>query len=114
MTPLSSNNPSRPSGRMSSVAALGHQETARSSAPDSNNNTNVGLGPRRKIVRREELMERTGTGRSMSFYRADPLSPYFCELFPKPVKLGGLNSRSRAVGFYEDEIDAFLASLPRA
>lgn len=98
----------------SATVALDNQESAQSNAPDSSNITNAAPGLRRKIVRRSELMERTGTGRSMSFNRANPLSPYFCELFPKPVKLGGLNSRSRAVGFYVDEIDAFLASLPRA
>jgi predicted DNA-binding transcriptional regulator AlpA len=59
----------------------------------------------RKILRAKEVRERISISR-VTLWRWERDG-----YFPKRVRLGGPNSR--AVGFYSDEIDNFIESLPR-
>lgn len=56
-----------------------------------------------RILRLGQLCEKIGLGRSAIYDRLDPHSPRHDPNFPKPVNLG-----SRAVGFVEAEVDAWL------
>ncbi len=56
-----------------------------------------------RILRMPEVLERVGLSRSTVWRLAQ------ADQFPKPVKLGG-----RAVGWIEEEIDAWIASRSRA
>ena len=56
-----------------------------------------------RILRIPEVLERVGLSRSTVWRLAQ------ADQFPKPVKLGG-----RAVGWIEEEIDAWIASRSRA
>lgn len=58
-----------------------------------------------RILRLGRLCEKIGLGRSAIYDRLDPASPRHDPSFPKPVNLG-----SRAVGFIESEVDAWLAA----
>ncbi len=58
----------------------------------------------RKIIRSKIVTERTGYSRVQTWRKArDPEDD-----FPAPVQLG-----AHAIGWYEDEIDAWIASRPR-
>lgn len=56
-------------------------------------------GVRKKILK----------SRSSVYDMLNPRSKYFDKEFPKPVKLG-----KRSVRWFEDELDAYLASRPRS
>ncbi len=59
---------------------------------------------KRKILRFKLVKERTGYSRVQTWRKSrDPNDD-----FPAPVQLG-----PNAIGWYEDEIDAWLASRPR-
>lgn len=62
----------------------------------------------RKIVRRPQLRANTGLSNSHLYDIANPRSPNFDPSFPVAVKLG-----PRAVGWFEDEVNVWLASRPR-
>jgi len=57
----------------------------------------------RKIIRLPKCKDKTGNCRS-TIYKLIAEGK-----FPKPVKLTG-----RSVGWFEDEVDEYLESLPRA
>jgi prophage regulatory protein len=59
-----------------------------------------------RIIRRPALEKKMGTSRSWIY--AEMAKPG--STFPKPIRLAG----GSAVGWYEHEIDAYLASQPRA
>lgn len=59
----------------------------------------------RKILREKQVRERISISR-VTLWRWERDG-----CFPKRVKLGG--PASRAIGFYEDEVEAFLENLPR-
>lgn len=59
----------------------------------------------KKILRAKEVRERVAISR-VTLWRWERDGH-----FPKRIKLGG--PESRAVGFYEDEIEAFIESRPR-
>ena len=56
------------------------------------------------ILRRREVERRTGLSRTSLYDRIASHN------FPRPVNLGG----GQSVGWYEHEVDAWLAALPRA
>ncbi len=58
-----------------------------------------------RILRLPEVLERTGLSRSTLFRRMRAGE------FPQSVKLGGASSR--AVGWFEDEVDAWMDGLKR-
>lgn len=59
---------------------------------------------RRKILRAKRVNERTGYSRTQTWRKSrDPNDD-----FPAPVQLG-----PNTIGWYEDEIDAWLESRPR-
>ena len=60
---------------------------------------------RRRILRLPEVLERTGLRRSTLHRRRRAGE------FPLPVKLGGTGSR--AVGWFEDDVDAWMDGLKR-
>ena len=60
---------------------------------------------RNRILRLPEVLDRTGLKRSTLFRRRRVGE------FPQPLKLGG--PRSRAVGWFENDIDAWMDGLKR-
>lgn len=62
----------------------------------------------KRIMRKPELKDKTGLSNGTLHNKQNPQSPYYDPDFPQPVRLG-----ANAVGWYEDEIDAWLASRPR-
>ena len=60
---------------------------------------------RDRILRLPEVLALTGLSKS-TIYRLMPVGE-----FPQSVKLGG--SRSRAVGWFENDIDAWMDGLKR-
>ena len=60
---------------------------------------------RRRILRLPEVLERIGLKRS-TLHRRRRVGE-----FPQPVKLGGANSR--AVGWFEGDVDAWMDGLKR-
>jgi predicted DNA-binding transcriptional regulator AlpA len=62
----------------------------------------------RKLVRRLEGAKRLGRSPSMIHEYLRPASRYYRPDFPQLVKLG------RGSFFYEDELNAYIAGLPRA
>lgn len=56
-----------------------------------------------RIIRMPEAIKRVGLGRSAIYEAVN------AGRFPRPVKLG-----ERAIGFIEEEIDAWLKTRPRA
>lgn len=58
-----------------------------------------------QILRRPHVETATGLGRSAIYEKLNPKSAYYDPHFPKPVRLG-----KRAVGWRNDEIDAWLES----
>ena len=60
--------------------------------------------PRRKVIRPKVVMDRVGYSRVQLWRKSrDPKDD-----FPLPVQLGG-----NAIGWFEDEIEAWLATRPR-
>lgn len=59
-----------------------------------------------RILRIEDVLEMTGLSRSSLYRRIKDGT------FPEPLRLGG--DASRAVGWLEPEVIAWIASLPRA
>lgn len=64
-----------------------------------------------RIIRRKELEQRLGYGRSCIYDRLDPNSPRHDPSFPRPISLGGM---SRSVGWIEHEVDAYISALVEA
>ncbi len=58
--------------------------------------------PARKIIRPSAVCERTGKSRTQIWRDVRD------KKFPAPIQIG-----PGAIGFYEDEIDAWIASRPR-
>lgn len=56
------------------------------------------------ILRRREVEQRTGLSRTSLYERIA------AGAFPRPVNLGG----GQSVGWYEHEVEAWIAALPRA
>lgn len=64
------------------------------------------------ILRRKQLEARTGLSRSSIYARLryNPKRPGdYDPTFPKPIKLGA-NTKAKAVGWIESEIDAWLTA----
>lgn len=59
-----------------------------------------------RILRIEQVLEVTGLSRSSLYRRINDGT------FPKPLRLGG--DTSRAIGWLESEVTAWIASRPRA
>ena len=66
------------------------------------------LSPSLRILRRKQLEEKLGLGKSAIYARLDPKSPYFDPSFPKPIDLGG--GKNPPIGFVESEVDTWLSS----
>lgn len=64
------------------------------------------------VYRPKEAQEKVGASRSTFYAWQDAHSPYCDEEFPKPIVLGGPKARAR--GYLVAEIEAWLASRPRA
>ena len=60
-----------------------------------------------RLLRTKEAIARIGLSRSSFYERLNPRSPYFDSSFPSPVQIG-----QSAMGYREDEIDAWIASRP--
>lgn len=63
----------------------------------------------RKILRMKQLRERTGLSSSTLNELMNPRSRYFDPTFPPKIRLS-----SRAVGYSESAVDAWLASRAQA
>jgi prophage regulatory protein len=59
-----------------------------------------------KIIRLSELVNKIGLSRSTIYDKQNPKSPRFDPLFPKRIKIG-----SRAVGWLQSDLDAWLDSM---
>lgn len=57
---------------------------------------------RLRVLRRDELQERLGIGRSMTYELADRTSRSFDPRFPQAVKIGA------RIGFMEHEVEEYL------
>lgn len=64
--------------------------------------------PSLRILRRKQLEEKLGLGKSAIYARLDPKSPHFDPAFPKPIDLGG--GKNPPIGWIEAEADAWLSS----
>lgn len=62
----------------------------------------------RKVQRFQWVKVTTGSGGSTIYDRMDPNSPRYDPTFPRPIRIG-----LRAVGWFEDEILAWVNSRPR-
>lgn len=62
-----------------------------------------------RMVSLESVLEKLSKSRSSVYDMLNPRSKYFDNEFPKPVRLG-----QRSVRWFEDELDVYLASRPRA
>lgn len=60
------------------------------------------------IVRRKQLEQRIGLGRSTIYERIDPESKNYDPDFPRPIKLG--EGRNPPVGWLSHEVDAWIAA----
>ena len=60
------------------------------------------------ILRRKQVENRIGIGRSSIYNKLNPKSSNYDPTFPRMVSLG-----ARSVGWYEHEVEAWLASLQR-
>lgn len=72
----------------------------------------------RRILRRTQLEQKLGLSRSTIYSKIkikfNPRRPKeFDPTFPKPIRIGS-GGPSAAVGWYEDEVDAWLESRQRA
>lgn len=63
----------------------------------------------RKVLRMKQLAERTGLSRSTLNELMNPRSPYFDPAFPLKIRLS-----SRAIGYSESAVEAWLASRVQA
>jgi len=61
-----------------------------------------------RILRRKQLEEKLGLGKSAIYARLDPKSPYFDSAFPKPIELG--SGKNPPIGWIEAEADAWLSA----
>lgn len=59
-----------------------------------------------RILRRVQLEQKIGLGRSAIYERLDPESPYYDPEFPRPISLG--HGKNPPVGWIESEIDSWL------
>ena len=67
-------------------------------------NSNVATAQNgRRILRMRDVLRRVPLSRTQIWRKAR------ANTFPRPIKLG-----DNAIGFFEDEIESWLASLPRA
>ncbi|MGJ7570925.1 helix-turn-helix transcriptional regulator [Variovorax sp. RB2P76] len=62
-----------------------------------------------RMVSLEGVLDKLSKSRSSVYDMLNPRSKYFDNEFPKPVRLG-----QRSVRWFEDELDVYLASRPRA
>lgn len=63
----------------------------------------------RRMVDIEGVVEKLCKSRSSVYDMLNPRSKYFDREFPAPIRLG-----KRSVRWFEDELDAYLASCPRS
>lgn len=61
-----------------------------------------------RLLRAKEAISRTGLSRSSFYERQNPKGRYFDNTFPRAVQIG-----QSAMGYREDELDAWIASLPQ-
>ncbi|MFM4717558.1 AlpA family phage regulatory protein [Aeromonas veronii] len=61
------------------------------------------MPPSIKVLRIDDVAQKTGLARSTIYDRIDKKSPRYDSSFPKRIKLG-----LAAVGWFEHEIDAWL------
>lgn len=61
------------------------------------------------IVRIKQAVEITGLSRSSIYSKVRKTSPYFDSTFPTLVQLG-----ARSVGFYQSELENWMANLRKA
>ncbi|WP_438404289.1 helix-turn-helix transcriptional regulator [Aeromonas hydrophila] len=61
------------------------------------------MNPSIKVLRIDDVAQKTGLARSTIYDRIDKKSPRYDSSFPKRIKLG-----LAAVGWFEHEIDAWL------
>ena len=64
--------------------------------------------PSTRLLRSKEAIALTGLSRSSFYERQNPKSRYFDKTFPSPVQTG-----QSAMGYREDELDAWIASRPQ-
>jgi len=62
-----------------------------------------------RILRRKQLEDKLGVGRSAIYARIDPKSPYYDPTFPKPIDLGA-GMKNPPVGWVESEVDSWLSA----
>ena len=70
----------------------------------------------KSIIRRTQLEKKLGLSRSAIYskLKPNPKRPNdYDPTFPKPIRIGS-GGPSAAVGWYEDEVDAWLESRQRA
>jgi len=63
------------------------------------------VAPRSRVIRLRTCLDIIGLSRSTVFDISSPKSPRFDPTFPKKVRIG-----MRAIGWYEEEIHAWIAS----
>lgn len=59
-----------------------------------------------RILRRPQVEEKTGLGRTAIYSRINPKDPYHDPSFPKPIPLGG--GKNPPVGWLESELDSWI------
>jgi prophage regulatory protein len=59
----------------------------------------------RNILRTKEATKKVGLGPTTLYYMRTPSNRRFDASWPKPIRLG-----PNAIGYYEDELDAWLQS----
>lgn len=59
-----------------------------------------------RILRLQEVVEKTGLSRSTIYERMNPESKRFDKTFPLPIKLG--SDISRSVGWIESSVDLWI------
>lgn len=62
-----------------------------------------------RILRRNQVEDRTGLSRSTIYARLNPKSHCYDLTFPKPVELG-CGMKNPPVGWVESEIDAWISA----
>jgi prophage regulatory protein len=61
------------------------------------------------LLLRSEVQERIKISRAALYAKLNPVDPAYDPTFPIPIRIG-----ARAVRWIESEVDAYIASLPRA
>jgi|JI9StandDraft_2_1071091.scaffolds.fasta_scaffold02796_5 prophage regulatory protein len=60
-----------------------------------------------KVIRIDEVANRTATSRSTIYNRINPKSKYYDPRFPQPFRIGG----GPNIGFLEDEVSRYILEL---